>query len=92
MHRGGVWSQSVSETGLVFGVGPCGPPRFAVVGGALGLGNFEKDDLYAALDGLAGRQARIEKTKTLYRQHYLSHRGPSAVAQRVPPFRFLCGV
>ncbi|MGH9439048.1 MAG: IS1634 family transposase [Terriglobia bacterium] len=48
----------------------------------LGLGEFDEDDLYAALDDLAGRQERIEKA--LFR-HYLSRRGQ-------PPRLFLYDV
>src|SRR5579883_929829 len=35
-HRGGAGSQPVSEAGFVPGVGPCRPPGFTLVGGALG--------------------------------------------------------
>jgi len=45
----------------------------------LGLGSFDEDDLYAALDDLCARQKRIEQT--LYRQ-YLKRRG-------APPTLFL---
>lgn len=48
----------------------------------LGLGAFDEDDLYAALDDLAARQERIEQT--LYR-HYLQRRGS-------PPTLFLYDV
>ena len=42
------------------------------VGEVLGLGKFDEDDLYAALDDLAARQERMEKA--LYRR-YLARRG-----------------
>ena len=48
----------------------------------LGLGKFDEDDLYAALDDLAARQRKIETR--LYR-HYLDHRGQ-------PPRLFLYDV
>lgn len=48
----------------------------------LGLGKFDEDDLYAALDDLAARQERIEKA--LYR-HYLGRRSQ-------PPRLFLYDV
>jgi len=48
----------------------------------LGLGKFDEDDLYGALDDLAGRQERIEKA--LFRR-YLSRRGQ-------PPRLFLYDV
>jgi hypothetical protein len=48
----------------------------------LGLGKFDEDDLYAALDDLAARQERIEKA--LFR-HYLGRRGQ-------PPRLFLYDV
>ena len=48
----------------------------------LGLGKFDEDDLYAALDDLAARQGRIEKA--LYRR-YLARRGQ-------PPRLFLYDV
>ena len=38
----------------------------------LGLGKFDEDDLYAALDDLAARQGKMEKT--LYRR-YVARRG-----------------
>src|SRR5579875_1612694 len=40
------------------------------VGEVLGLGKFDEDDLYAALDDLAARQERMEKA--LYRRWHLS--------------------
>ena len=49
---------------------------------ALGLGRFDEDDLYAALDDLCARQERIEQT--LYR-HYLKRRAS-------PPALFLYDV
>jgi hypothetical protein len=49
------------------------------VGEVLGLGAFDEDDLYAALDELAARQAKIEQA--LYRS-YLQRRGS-------PPALFL---
>jgi hypothetical protein len=52
------------------------------VGEVLGLGSFDEDDLYAALDDLCARQERIEQT--LYRQ-YLRRRG-------APPTLFLYDV
>jgi transposase len=48
----------------------------------LGLGKFDEDDLYAALDDLAARQGKMEKT--LYRR-YLARRGQ-------PPRLFLYDV
>ncbi|HUY14719.1 MAG TPA: hypothetical protein VMX16_13990 [Terriglobia bacterium] len=48
----------------------------------LGLGKFDEDDLYAALDDLSARQGKIEKA--LYR-HYLDHRAQ-------PPRLFLYDV
>ncbi len=48
----------------------------------LGLGKFDEDDLYAALDDLAARQEKMEKT--LYRR-YLARRGQ-------PPRLFLYDV
>src|SRR5579884_90115 len=52
------------------------------VGEVLGLGKFDEDDLYAALDDLAARQERMEKA--LYRR-YLARRGQ-------PPRLFLYDV
>jgi transposase len=52
------------------------------VGEVLGLKKFDEDDLYAALDDLAGRQARIEKA--LFRR-YVARRGQ-------PPRLFLYDV
>lgn len=52
------------------------------VGEVLGLGKFDEDDLYAALDDLAARQERIEKA--LFRR-YLARRGQ-------PPRLFLYDV
>jgi len=48
----------------------------------LGLGAFDEDDLYAALDDLAARQGKIEKA--LYRR-YVARRGQ-------PPRLFLYDV
>jgi plasmid stabilization system protein ParE len=53
--------------------------RDHAVAEVLGLGSFDEDDLYAALDDLCARQEKIEQT--LYRQ-YLKRRG-------APPTLFL---
>src|SRR5579884_591564 len=89
-HRGGAGSQSAGEAGFVPGVGPCGPSGLSAVrwaedqavGEVLGLGKFDEDDLYAALDDLAARQERMEKA--LYRR-YRARRGQ-------PPRLFLYDV
>src|SRR5581483_2613194 len=91
-HRGGAGSQPVSEAGFVpvlARVAHQGSRLSAVrwaedqaVGEVLGLGKFDEDDLYAALDDLAARQERMEKA--LYRR-YLARRGQ-------PPRLFLYDV
>lgn len=43
----------------------------------LGLGSFDEDDLYAALDDLCARQVRIEQL--LYRQYLKRRSGPPAL-------------
>jgi len=43
----------------------------------LGVGGFDEDDLYAALDWLAGQQERIERE--LYREHVARHGKPPAL-------------
>ena len=47
------------------------------VGDVLGLGEFDEDDLYAALDWLAGQQERIERE--LYQAHVARHGKPPAL-------------
>jgi transposase len=47
------------------------------VGDVLGLGDFDEDDLYAALDWLAGQQERIERE--LYQDHVKRHGKPPAL-------------
>ncbi len=47
------------------------------VGDVLGLGEFDEDDLYAALDWLAGQQERIERE--LYQDHVKRHGKPPAL-------------
>lgn len=47
------------------------------VGDVLGVEGFDEDDLYAALDWLAGQQARIEQA--LYREHVKRHGKPPAL-------------
>jgi len=53
----------------------------------LGLGKFDEDDLYAALDDLAARQERVEKA--LFRDYQRRRGQPprwSAINMRVPRF------
>jgi len=47
------------------------------VGDVLGLGEFDEDGLYAALDWLAGQQERIERE--LYQEHVKRHGKPPAL-------------
>ena len=47
------------------------------VGDVLGLGDFDEDGLYAALDWLAGQQERIERE--LYQEHVKRHGKPPAL-------------
>ena len=56
------------------------------VGEVLGLGKFDEDDLYAALDDLAARQERMEKA--LYRR-YRARRGQPALVKNFVSERFI---